>query len=135
MPKPVNPGRIACADQFLWDTSSSDDPEAFGRVLCADQGLPLEFVSLIGASIREQVWPWHTTERIIAYNRTQHCIQPNATWHTTERNIAYKHTTICQCGGVGALLPRPSGPRAVGMVHSARASARASACIGMKSRR
>jgi hypothetical protein len=43
------------ADQFVWDTDACDDPEAFGRALCADQGLPLEFASLIGASIRDQV--------------------------------------------------------------------------------
>ncbi|KAJ1547517.1 SWI SNF, matrix associated, actin dependent regulator of chromatin, sub b, member 1, partial [Nowakowskiella sp. JEL0078] len=53
----INIGTESISDQFEWELSSTNitTPEEFARILVADLGLGLEFVTLISHSIHEQL--------------------------------------------------------------------------------
>ncbi|KAL7746782.1 Chromatin structure remodeling complex protein sfh1 [Sorochytrium milnesiophthora] len=48
-------GNRRLRDRFEWDLYGGMSPEDFGKTLCADLGLPSEYVPLVGVSIRDQL--------------------------------------------------------------------------------
>lgn len=48
-------GRIVLRDQFEWDLSARNSPEAFAERLCADVGLASQHVPAVAHAVREQL--------------------------------------------------------------------------------
>lgn len=48
-------GRVVIRDQFEWDLSAQNSPEAFAEALCADLGLATQHVPAVAHAVREQL--------------------------------------------------------------------------------